>query len=167
VLINGAAGGVGTFAVQIAKSMGAHVTGVCSTPNVELVRSLGADDVVDYTTEDFVRSRARYDVIFDLIGNRSLTELRRVMTPKGTAVLIGGGGIGHLIRALFLNPFVSQRLVSLMAKIDRESLSAVAELAEAGKLTPVVDRTYPLNEAADAIRYLETGHARGKVVVVV
>jgi NADPH:quinone reductase-like Zn-dependent oxidoreductase len=165
VLINGAAGGVGTFAVQIAKSMGAHVTGVCSTRNVELVRSLGADEVVDYTTEDFVRRVGRYDVVFDLIGNHSITELRSVMTPRGTAVLIGGGSIGHLIQAFFLNPFVSQRLLSFVAKIDRDSLSALAELAEAGKLTPVVDRTYPLDEAADAIRYLETGHARGKVVV--
>jgi NADPH:quinone reductase-like Zn-dependent oxidoreductase len=165
VLVNGASGGVGTFAVQIAKSMGAHVTGVCSTRNVELVRSLGADEVVDYTTEDFARRGGRYDVVFDLIGNHSITEVRSVMTPKGTAVLIGGGSIGHLIQAFFLNPFVSQRLLSFVAKIDRESLSALAELAEAGKLTPVVDRTYPLDEAADAIRYLETGHARGKVVV--
>jgi len=165
VLINGAAGGVGTFAVQIAKSMGAHATGVCSTRNAELVRSLGADEVVDYTTEEFVRRACRYDVVFDLIGNHSITELRRMMTAKGTAVLIGGGSIGHLIQAFFLNPFVSQRLLSFVAKIDRDSLSALAELAEAGKLTPVIDRTYPLDEAAEAIRYLETGHARGKVVV--
>jgi NADPH:quinone reductase-like Zn-dependent oxidoreductase len=165
VLINGAAGGVGTFAVQIAKALGAHVTGICSGRNVELVRSLGADEVVDYESDDFTRSGKTYDVVLDLVGNRSIAELRSVMTPKGTAVLIGGGSIGHLVQAFFLNPFVSQRLLSFVAKIDRDSLRALAELAADGKLTPFVDRTYPLDEAADAIRYLETGHARGKVVV--
>ena len=165
LLVNGAAGGVGTFAVQIAKALGAHVTGVCSGRNVELVRSLGADDVVDYESDDFTRSGKTYDVILDLVGNHSLSSLRRVMTPKGTAVLVGGGSIGLLIRALFVNPFVSQQLGSLVAKIGQDDLQYLADLAEDGKLTPFVDRTYPLADAADAIRYLETLHARGKVVV--
>ena len=166
VLVNGAAGGVGTFAVQIAKSMGAHVTGVCSTRNVELVRSLGADEVVDYTANDFTRRGQRYDVIVDLIGNRSTSDLRRVLTPKGTAVLIGGEGrLVEMLTPLVVGRFVSQRLLMFIAKITRDDLTALSELAQAGKLTPVVDRTYPLSEAPEAIRYLETGHARGKVVV--
>lgn len=168
VLVNGAAGGVGTFAVQIAKSMGAHVTGVCSTRNVELVRSLGADEVVDYTADDFTRGGEPYDVIVDLIGNRSTSDLRRALTPKGTAVLIGGEGrLVEMLTPLVVGRFVSQRLVSFIAKITKEDLAELSELAEAGKLTPVVDRTYPLSEAPEAIRYLETGHARGKVVVTV
>ena len=166
VLVNGAAGGVGTFAVQIAKAMGAHVTGVCSTRNVELVRSLGADAVVDYTTDDFARSGGRYDVIVDLVGNRSTADLRRALMPKGTAVLIGGSGKLHeLLAPLVVGRFGSQRLVTFVAKINKDDLTALGELAEAGTLTPVIDRTYPLEEAAEAIRYLETGHARGKVVV--
>ena len=168
VLINGAAGGVGTFAVQIAKSYGAHVTGVCSTPNVELVRSLGADEVVDYTADDFVRSGQQYDVVLDLVGNRTLSEIRHVLTPKGTAVLIGGeGGVGGLVKTLLLNLFVGQRLMTFIAKIDRDDLAALSELMTSGKVTPVVDRTYPLSEAPEAMRYLEAGHARGKVVVTV
>ncbi|MHB8470307.1 MAG: NAD(P)-dependent alcohol dehydrogenase [Gaiellaceae bacterium] len=166
VLINGAAGGVGTFAVQIAKAMGGHVTGVCSTRNVELVRSLGADDVVDYTTDDFAHRGVRHDLVIDLVGNRSTADLRRVLTPKGTAVLIGGGGnLVDMVAPLVVARFVSQRLVTFTAKINAEDLAALGELAEAGKLTPVIDRTYPLEEAAEAIRYLETGHVRGKVVV--
>jgi len=168
VLVNGAAGGVGTFAVQIAKSMGAHVTGVCSTQNVELVRSLGADEVVDYTTDDFARSGVRYDVIVDLVGNRSTADLRQALTPHGTAVLIGGSGKLHeLLAPLVLGRFGSQRFVSFVAKINKDDLTTLGELAEAGTLTPLIDRTYPLEEAAEAIRYLETGHARGKVVVTV
>jgi NADPH:quinone reductase-like Zn-dependent oxidoreductase len=168
VLVNGAAGGVGTFAVQIAKSMGAHVTGVCSTRNVELVRSLGADEVVDYSTDDFTRSGRQYDVIVDLVGNKSTSEIRRALTPKGTAVLIGGEGrLLAMLAPLVVAPFVSQRLVTFIAKITKDDLAALSELAQAGKLTPVVDRTYPLGEAPEAIRYLETGHARGKVVVTV
>ena len=166
VLINGAAGGVGTFAVQIAKAMGAHVTGVCSTRNVELVRSLGADEIVDYTTDDFADGVVRYDLIVDLVGNRSTGDLRRALTPKGTAVLIGGSGkLFEMIAPLVVGRFGSQRLVSFIAKINKDDLAALGELAEAGKLTPVIDRTYPLEEAADAIRHLETGHARGKIVV--
>jgi NADPH:quinone reductase-like Zn-dependent oxidoreductase len=166
VLVNGAAGGVGTFAVQIAKALGAHVTGVCSTPNVELVRSIGADEVVDYTTTDFTKRNARYDVAVDCIGNRSANAVRRVLTKEGTLVTVGGdGGILGLITPLFLNLAVPQRLVTFIAKIGPEDLQTLADLAAAGKLTPVVDRTYPLHEAADAIRYLETKRARGKVIV--
>jgi NADPH:quinone reductase-like Zn-dependent oxidoreductase len=166
VLVNGAAGGVGTFAVQIAKSMGAHVTGVCSTRNVDLVRSLGADAVVDYTVDDFARGGEPYDLVVDLIGNRSVSDLRRALTPKGTAVLIGGDGhLLALLTPLVVGRFVSQRLISFIAKIDKDDLETLGELAVAGKLTPVIDRTYPLEEAPEAIRYLETGHARGKVVV--
>lgn len=168
VLINGAAGGVGTFAVQIAKAMGARVTGVCSTRNVELVRSLGADEVVDYTTDDFASTGVRYDLVIDLVGNRSTADLRRALTPKGTAILIGGNGKLHeMLAPLVVGRFVSQRIVTFIAKINKDDLVALGELAEAGKLTPVIDRTYPLEEAAEAIRYLETGHVRGKVVVTI
>jgi NADPH:quinone reductase-like Zn-dependent oxidoreductase len=168
VLVNGAAGGVGTFAVQIAKALGAHVTGVCSTPNLELVRSIGADEVVDYTTTNFTKGKAGYDVAVDCIGNRSANAVRRVLKKKGTLVTVGGdGGILGLITPLFLNLVVPQRLVSFIAKIGPEDLQTLADLAAAGKLTPVVDRTYPLHDAADAIRYLETKRARGKVVVLV
>jgi NADPH:quinone reductase-like Zn-dependent oxidoreductase len=166
VLVNGAAGGVGTFAVQIAKAMGAHVTGVCSTRNVDLVRSLGADEVVDYTTDDFTGRGRRYDLVIDTVGNRSTADLRRALTPKGTVVLVGGDGKLHeMLAPLVVGRFVSQRLVSFIAKINKDDLAALGELTESGKLTPVIDRTYPLEEAAEAIRYLETGHVRGKVVV--
>lgn len=174
VLINGASGGVGTFAVQIAKSLGAEVTGVCSTRNLDLVRSLGADHVIDYTKEDFTRSEARYDVILDNVGNRALLDCRRVLTPEGTYVLIGGGGpndgrwIGPLaapIRELLLSPFVSQKLVMLLADLNARDLTFLSDLMSAGKVTPVIDRRYRLQEVADAIRYLEAGHARGKVVL--
>jgi NADPH:quinone reductase-like Zn-dependent oxidoreductase len=173
VLINGAAGGVGTFAVQIAKALGADVTGVCSTSNVDLVRSIGADQVVDYTREDFARSDRRYDLVLDLVANRSLSDLRRALTPEGALVLSGGGGgrllgpVGLIFRANVRSRFVSQRLISFLAQLGRDDLVALTELIEAGKVTPVVDRTYPLSEAPEAIRYLETGHARGKVVVTV
>jgi NADPH:quinone reductase-like Zn-dependent oxidoreductase len=166
VLVNGAAGGVGTFAVQIAKAMGAHVTGVCSARNVELVRSLGADEVVDYTAEDFTRSGERYDVIVDLVGNRTTGDLRRALAPKGTAVLIGGGGkLVETIAPLVVGRLGSQRLVTFVAKINKDDLETLGRFAESGAVTPVIDRTYPLEEAAEAIRYLETGHARGKIVV--
>jgi NADPH:quinone reductase-like Zn-dependent oxidoreductase len=172
VLINGAAGGVGTFAVQIARAFGAEVTGVCSTGNVEMVRSIGADHVVDYTRDDFVRSGARYDLILDNIGNRSLQELGRVMTPEGKLVLVGGGGEGKLfgaltrtIKAPITARLIGRRIISFLANIRREDLMTLKELVDAGKLTPVVDRTYPLRETPEAIRYLETGHARGKVVI--
>jgi NADPH:quinone reductase-like Zn-dependent oxidoreductase len=171
VLINGAAGGVGTFAVQIAKSLGAEVTGVCSTRNVELVRSLGADHVVDYTRDDFARSGRQYDVIFDLIGNRSLSDCRRALTPRGTLVLSAGGGgrwlgpMGRILRAVVLSMFIGQRLRTFMATRKQEDLGMIAELLESGHVTPVIDRTYPLSETPEAIHYVEQGHARGKVVV--
>jgi len=174
VLINGAAGGVGTFAVQIAKAFGAQVTGVCSTRNVDLVRSIGADQIVDYTQEDFTRGGQRYDLIFDTVGNHSFRHLRRVLTPTGTLIAIGGGKSGNFlgpllypVRALVLSRFVGQRLLPFMANINAGDLAALKELVEAGKVTPVIDRTYPLSETTEAIRYLETGHARGKVVITV
>jgi NADPH:quinone reductase-like Zn-dependent oxidoreductase len=174
VLINGAAGGVGTFAVQIAKAFGAQVTGVCSTRNVDLVRSIGADQVVDYTQEDFTRGGQRYDLIFDTVGNHSFRRLRRVLTPTGTLIAIGGGKSGNFlgpllypVRALVLSRFVGQRLLPFMANINAGDLAVLKELIEAGKVTPVIDRTYPLSETTEAIRYLETGHARGKVVITV
>jgi NADPH:quinone reductase-like Zn-dependent oxidoreductase len=176
VLINGASGGVGTFAVQIAKASGATVTGVCSTRNVELVRSLGADEVIDYTTTDFSRSDRRYDVVLDLVGNRSLTALRRALVKRGTLLLSGGGvftggslvgPMGLIVRGMAAAPFVSQRVMLFNAVPSRENLATLRELAEDGKLTPVVDRTYPLAAAADAIRHVETGHARAKVVITV
>ena len=173
LLINGAAGGIGTFAVQIAKALGAEVTGVCSTRNVDLVRSLGADHVIDYTADDFARAGQRYDVVFDLVGNRSLRDLRRTVTPKGTVVFSGGGDgkwLGPVLlplRGMLVSKFVAQRLQMVLAKLDRDDLLYLCDLVADGKLTPVVDRTYPLSEAPEAIAYLEAGHARGKVVVTV
>jgi NADPH:quinone reductase-like Zn-dependent oxidoreductase len=174
VLINGASGGVGTFAVQIAKSFGADVTGVCSTRNVDLVRSLGADHVIDYTKEDFTKSEQRYDVILDNVTNRSLLECRRVLTPKGKYVMIGGGGsndqglIGPLanpIKAMLLSPFVSQEMGMMMADTSQKDLTILADMMQSGKVKPVIDRTYKLSEVPAAIAYLEEGHARGKVVI--
>ncbi|NUK08431.1 NAD(P)-dependent alcohol dehydrogenase [Streptomyces lunaelactis] len=176
VLVNGASGGVGTFAVQIAKAFGAEVTGVCSTRNVDLVRSVGADHVVDYTREDFTRNGRRYDVVLDLVGNRSLAECRRALTPAGTLVLSGGGvseggslvgPMGLILRGQALSRFVSQRLLVLTATPNKENLAALRELAESGKVTPVIDRTYPLREVPEAIRYLEVEHAHAKVVITV
>jgi NADPH:quinone reductase-like Zn-dependent oxidoreductase len=174
VLINGASGGVGTFAVQIAKSLGGVVTGVCSTRNVDLVRSLGADRVIDYTKEDFTKTGQRYDLILDNVANRSLSEFRRVLNPKGKYVMIGGGGpdsgrwIGPLARpliALASSPFVSQDMGMLLAELNKKDLNALGDLMQAGKVTPVIDRSYKLSEIPAAIRYLEEGHARGKVVI--
>lgn len=174
VLINGASGGVGTFAVQIAKSFGADVTGVCSTRNLDMVRSIGADQVVDYTKEDFTRSAQRYDVILDNVGNRSLLECRRVLNPEGKYVGIGGGGpsdaqwIGPLaspIKALLLSPFLSQEVGMMLAELNKKDLTIMGDLIQAGKVTPVIDRRYRLSEAPAAIGYLEQGHARGKVVI--
>jgi NADPH:quinone reductase-like Zn-dependent oxidoreductase len=176
VLINGASGGVGTFAVQIAKSLGAEVTGVCSARNTDLVRSIGADHVVDYTSEDFTRNGQRYDVVFDLVGNRSLTDCRRALTPEGTLVLSGGGVseggslIGPMalfIKGQLLSRFVGHRLLSFTEQPSRENLAALRERIESGAVTPVVDRTYPLSDVPEAIRYLEVEHARAKVVVTV
>src|SRR3954464_1735879 len=174
VLINGASGGVGTFAVQIAKSMGADVTGVCSGKNVELVKSLGADHVIDYTKEDFAKSAERYDVILDNVPNHSLSECRAILTPEGKYVMIGGGGphdnpwvgpFGRVIHMLVLKPFVKQPMTMMMADSNATDLTILAGLMESGKVKPVIDRTYKINELADAIRYVEQGHARGKVVV--
>jgi NADPH:quinone reductase-like Zn-dependent oxidoreductase len=174
VLINGASGGVGTFAVQIAKSMGAEVTGVSSARNHELLRSLGADHVVDYRTEDYTAGDARYDVILDNVGNRSLAENRRVLVPDGRYVLIGGGGpdagkwIAPLVKPLqawLISPFLSQQMGMHLAALSNEDTNALAALMESGAVTPVIDRTYPLAETAEAIRYLEQGRARGKVIV--
>jgi NADPH:quinone reductase-like Zn-dependent oxidoreductase len=172
VLIIGAAGGVGLFAVQLAKALGAHVTGVCSTTKVELVRSMGADDVIDYTRQDFAELGQRYDLILDTAGNRELSLLRRALTPKGTLVLIGGeeggrwfGGNDRQLRALMLAPFVSHKLRGLVALARKQDLEVLKEFIEAGKITPVIDRTFPLSEGREAVRYLEEGHARGKIVV--
>jgi NADPH:quinone reductase-like Zn-dependent oxidoreductase len=174
VLINGAGGGVGTYAVQIAAALDAEVTGVCSTRNVELVGSIGAAHVVDYTTEDFTAGRTRYDVILDNVSSLPLAQLRGPLTPKGTLVLNGGGSPGHvfgpvagILKAVVANLFVSQRLRPLPSKQNREELLAVTELIVGGKLTPVVDRTYPLADTAEGLRHVEQGHARGKVVVTV
>lgn len=169
VLIIGAGGGVGTFAVQIAKAFGARVTGVCSTTKVEFVRSLGADDVIDYTREDFTAGQRRYDVIFQLAGTASPPACRRALTPNGTLVLSSGegrfAGIDRIVRAMASAPFVRQRLRLLRTKETNEDLVALAALIEAGKLAPVIDTTYPLSELPDAIRHVEAGHARGKVVI--
>ncbi|MFZ3588919.1 NAD(P)-dependent alcohol dehydrogenase [Bacillus sp. DJP31] len=172
VLINGAAGGVGTFAVQIAKSFGAEVTGVCSTRNVDMVRSIGADHVIDYTQEDFTQSGQRYDQIFDTVGNRSLSDCRRALGQSGTLVLVGGPDKGRLLgpmnrslRGLVMSRFVSQRMVMLMAAWSKDDLVLMQELLSNGKVTPVIDRRYTLSEVPEAIRYLEEGHAQGKVVI--
>jgi NADPH:quinone reductase-like Zn-dependent oxidoreductase len=172
VLINGAAGGVGTFAVQVAKSFGADVTGVCSTRNVSMVRSTGADHVIDYTQEDFTRSGQRYDLIFDTVGNHSLPECRRALTPAGTFVMVGGpnegrwlGALAGLLKVVALSWFVSQKLLPILAHFRKDDLMVVRELLAAGKVVPVIDRSYPLSAVPDAIRYLEEGHARGKVVI--
>ncbi len=171
VLINGAAGGVGTFAVQIAKAFGAETTGVCSTRNVEMVRSIGADRVVDYTAEDFTRGSIRYDLILDLVGNHSVSDCRRALEPNGTLLLSHGGRsawfgpFGQILRALVLSRFGSQKLFAFTAHVTTENLVALTELVQGGKVTPVIDRTYPLDESPDAMRYLEGGHARGKVVI--
>jgi NADPH:quinone reductase-like Zn-dependent oxidoreductase len=175
VLIIGAAGGVGSFAVQLAKAFGAEVTGVCSTTKVDLVRSIGADEVIDYTREDFADGARRYDLIVDTAGRRSLSQLRRALAPRGTLVIVGGEGGGRwlggfdrlILRAPILSLLVRQRLRPLVSKERREDLVVLKELIEAGKVTPVIDRTYPLGEAPEAIRYLEAGHARGKIVIAV
>lgn len=172
VLVNGASGGVGTFAVQIAGLLGAEVTGVCSTRNLDLVRSLGAAQVIDYTREDFARAGRRWDVILDAVGNRSLSDCRRALTTGGTLVLVGGeggrwlGGLDRSLRAVLWSPFVRERLRMLLAIPTKSDLLALGKMIGAGDVTPVIDRTYPLSETPDAIGYVEEGHARGKVVVV-
>ena len=174
VLVNGAAGGVGSYAVQIAAALAAEVTGVCSTRSAELVRSLGAAHVIDYTTDDFTREPARYDVIFDNVGNRPLSRLRRALAPAGILVLNGGGSPGHVVgplgtmlQAAVVNGFVRQHLRFLPTREDRAELAAITALIEDGKLMPVLDRTYPIPDTTEALRYVEGGHAHGKVVIAV
>src|SRR5437660_1388114 len=174
VLINGASGGVGTFAVQIAKSFGAEVTGVCSTHNVDLVKSIGADHVIDYTKEDFTRT-GQYDMIYDLVGNHSFSERRQILTPNGICVLAGIGGAGFHpeswgrilgnFKTAFQSKFTSQKFVTYIAKLTKDDLNVLRDFMQAGKLSPVIDRTYKISETQAAVRYLEEGHARGKVVI--
>lgn len=173
VLINGAAGGVGTFAVQIGKWLGAHITGVCSTRNLELVQSIGADSVIDYTRQDFTHSDDPYDVVFDLVGNRPLSEIRRVLLPTGAFVGCGGGGpdessselLGAMLGRFFVAPFTRQKLTSVFAKVNTADLLVLSGLVQSGKIKPVLDRSYPLNGVADALRYVESCRARGKVTI--
>jgi NADPH:quinone reductase-like Zn-dependent oxidoreductase len=177
VLINGASGGVGTFAVQIAKSFGAEVTGVCSTRNVDLVKSIGADHVIDYTKEDFTKTDQHYDMIYDLVGNHSFSERRQILTPNGICVLAGIGGagfhpeswgrIGGNFWDAFLSNFTRQKFVFYIAKLTKDDLNVLRDLMQSGKVSPVIDRTYKISETQDAVRYLEEGHARGKVVVII
>jgi len=168
VLINGASGGVGTFAVQIAKAYGAEVTGVCSTRNLDLVRSIGADYVIDYTREDFTRGERRYDLILDQVANHSLSDCRRALTPRGIHVPNSGhGGMSYVLRALVVSMFVRRQGGAYMATPKPGDLVELTEWIEAGKVTPVIDRTYPLGEIGHAFRYLDEGHARGKVVIAV
>jgi NADPH:quinone reductase-like Zn-dependent oxidoreductase len=172
VLINGASGGVGTFAVQIAKAFGAHVTGVCSTHNLEMVRSIGADEVIDYTREDFTEGAQLYDVILDMVGNHPLSAYRRVLEPNGIHVLVGGPDSGNWIgplmgpiKALISAPFVDKEHAPFLAELNKQDLDVLADLMRAGKVTPVIDRRYSLDRIAEAIAYLEEGHAKGKVVI--
>lgn len=174
VLINGASGGVGTFAVQIAKALGAEVTGVCSTRNVELVRSLGADHVIDYTKDDFTRTEERYDTVMDNVANRPILEIRRILKPQGKYLVIGGGGpdanpwVGALIapvKAYFISWFVDEDMAFFLSHASTEDVVTLARLMEEGEVTPVVDRSYPMNEVVEAMSYLEAGRARGKVIV--
>jgi NADPH:quinone reductase-like Zn-dependent oxidoreductase len=177
VLVNGASGGVGTFAVQIAKALGAEVTAVCSSRNVEQARSMGADHVIDYTKEDFTQSNQQYDVIFDNVGNHSIAERRRVLTPNGICVLAGMGSAGKHegqlpriagnLKAFVVSPFISQKFKMYIAKTLQADLAVLRDLMQEGKLTPVIDREYPMSETAEALRYLEDGHARGKVVITI
>jgi len=173
VLIIGAGGGVGTFAVQLAKSYGADVTGVCSTAKTELVRSIGADRVIDYTRDDPIDGRELYDVILDIAGNRSLTKLRRALTSRGTLVIVGAEdagnwlGVGRQLRAAALSPFVRQKLGTYISKEREQDLQELRTLLESGTITPVVDRTFPLDQVPDAIRYLREGRAGGKIVITI
>jgi NADPH:quinone reductase-like Zn-dependent oxidoreductase len=174
VLVNGASGGVGTFAVQLAKWFGAEVTGVCSTRNLDMVGSLGADRVIDYTREDFTRTDRRYDLLLDVAGSRPWSACRRVLTPRATLVMVGApkgsrllGPLGHIVKVRLASLRASQRVVFFISKARRQDLLVLRELLEAGSLTPVVERTYALGEAAEALRYLGEGHARGKLAIVI
>ena len=175
VLINGASGGVGTFAVQIAKAFGADVTAVCSTRNVDLVKSIGADRVIDYTKEDFTKTDQRYDMIYDLVGNHGFSERRKILKPNGICVLAGIGGAGKHPETMariggnfwnaFLSNFTKEKFVFYIAKLTKDDFNVLRDLMEAGKVSPVIDRTYKIEQTADAVRYMEEGHARGKVVI--
>jgi NADPH:quinone reductase-like Zn-dependent oxidoreductase len=175
VLVNGASGGVGTFAMQIAKAFGADVTGVCSTRNVDLVKSIGADHVIDYTKEDFTKTDQHYDMIYDLVGNHSFSERRQILTPNGICVLAGIGGAGFHpeswgrvlgnFKTAFQSKFTSQKFVTYIAKLTKDDLNVLRDLMQSGKVVPVIDRTYKMSQTQDAVRYLEEGHARGKVVI--
>jgi NADPH:quinone reductase-like Zn-dependent oxidoreductase len=173
VLVNGAAGGVGSYAVQIAKSLGAQVTGVCSTRNVDLVKSIGAIGVIDYSRDDFSRHDQRYDVVLDAVGNRSLRDLRRALKPRGTLVVAGGAKgkwlrpMALLLQVVVVNPFVRQQLRGVMAVVTTEDLETLATLVKTGDIVPLIDRTYSLSEVPDAVGYVEEGHARGKVIITV
>jgi len=171
VLIHGASGGVGTFAVQIAKSFGAEVTGVCSTMNLDMVRSIGADQVIDYTQKDFTQNGQRYDLILAVAGDRSIFEYKRSLSPKGIWVLIGGSSVGQFFAAMFLGSMISmfgsKKMGAMMARVNQKDLIFLRELFEAGKVVPVIDRRYSLSEVPEAIRYLEEGHAQGKIVITV
>ena len=176
VLVNGAGGGVGTIAVQLAKVYGANVTGVDDSTKLDMVRSIGADHVIDYTKEDFTKSNERYDVILDNVGTQPLSGFRRVLKPKGIYVMIGGGGpndgkwVGPMARPLkakLMSPFIDQKMGMMMAQGNKDDLNIIAELMQSGKVTPVIDRTYPLSEIREAVRYIETGRARGKVIITV
>lgn len=174
VLIIGASGGVGTYAVQLAKAFGANVTGVCSTAKASMVRSLGADEVIDYTRDDFADGSRRYDLILDIGGNSKLSRLRRALAPRGTLVIVGGeaggkltGGIGRQLRALALSPFLRQRLTMLVPKENFADLDRLTKLIGSGNITPSIDRTFPLNEAADAMRHLVAGRAKGKIAITI
>ena len=171
VLINGASGGVGTFAVQIAKSMGAEVTGVCSTRNVEMVRSIGADHVIDYKKDDYTEGDQRYDLIIDMVGNHSLRKNRRVLSPEGVLVMVGGStgnwlsALAEPLKALIYSKFVDQQFVMILAELKQQDLTIIGDMIAAGLVTPVIDRRYPLSEVASAIEYSEKGHARGKIII--
>ena len=174
VLINGASGGVGTFAVQIAKSYGAEVTGVCSGKNADMVRSIGADHVIDYTKDDFTRGSERYDLIIDNVGNHSSSEIRRVLKPNGSVVTVGGpsdnawlGPLAGLVSDMIVSRFVSQKMIFMLAQANKEDMDVLRDMMQTGKLTPVIDRRYKLEQTAEAIGYLEQGHARGKVIITV
>jgi NADPH:quinone reductase-like Zn-dependent oxidoreductase len=173
-LIVGASGGVGAYAVQIARAFGAHVTGMCSTEKVEMVRSIGADRIIDYRREDFAERGQRYDLILDIGGNSSLSRLRRALASRGTLVIVGGegggrwlGGTDRQLRAMMLSPFVGQKLGTFINRENHEDMLVLKELIESGKVRPVIDKTFPLADAPKAIRYLEEGHAQGKVVITV
>jgi NADPH:quinone reductase-like Zn-dependent oxidoreductase len=177
VLVNGASGGVGTFAVQIAKAFGAEVTAVCSSRNLEQARSIGADHVIDYTKEDFTQGDQRYDVIFDNVGNHTIAERRRILTPNGICVLAGMGSAGKHegqfgrlfgnLKTIFVSPFIAQKFNMYIAKLQKADLTVLGDLMQEGKVTPVIDRQYPMSETREALRYLEEGHARGKVVITI